>query len=74
MQIALNEFKAKISEYLKDIKEPIFITKHGKVVAKVLPSSNEEVWEDVQERMKGSVTEYNDPENPVGEEDWTLLP
>jgi len=74
MQVALNEFKAKLSEYLKNMKEPIFITRHGKVVAKVLPSDDSEVWEDVKEKMKGSVVQYSGPEKPVGEEDWTLLP
>ncbi len=74
MQIALNEFKSKISEYLKNFTDPIFITKHGKVVAKVLPSNDQEAWDEIKTDMEGSVLKYDDPTAPVGEEDWEMLP
>ncbi len=77
MQIALNEFKSKLSLFINKMiatSDPIFITKHKKVIAKVVPSSNEELWKSVEGKMKGSVIKYENPEEPVGEEDWEQLP
>lgn len=76
MQIALNEFKAKLSLFINKMiseSDPIFITKHKKVIAKIVPSNNEELWESVQEKMKDSVLKYEKPEEPVGLEDWEQL-
>lgn len=73
MQLAVNEFKAKLSEYLKHLSEPLYITRHGKVVAKVLPSNDEEAWKDIAKDLKGSLLKYDDPTEPVGEEDWETL-
>lgn len=77
MQIALNSFKAKLSEYINQMLstgQPIFITKHGKTIAKVLPSDENEAWNSIKEEMKGSVLKFDNPTEPVGTEDWEELP
>ena len=42
-------------------------------MAKVLPSNDEEAWEDIAKDLKGSLLKYDDPTEPVGEEDWETL-
>lgn len=77
MQIALNEFKSKLSLFINKMladNDPIFITKHKKVIAKVVPSSNEELWKSVEKKMNGSVLKYKNPEEPVGLDNWEQLP
>jgi prevent-host-death family protein len=77
MQIALNLFKAKLSEYINQMLttgKPIFITRHGKTIAKVLPSNEQEAWNTIKKEMMGSVLKYDDPTEPVGLEDWEEIP
>ncbi len=75
--VAIKDFKSKLSEYIKqlsDTSEPLFITKHGKIVAKVIPCDDASAWEEIRKEMAGSVKKYDDPTEPVGLEDWEMLP
>jgi len=76
MEVALNEFKSGLSAFINKMlskNEPIYITKYKKVIAKVTPSSNEELWKSVEAKMKGSVLKYDDPTESVGQEEWEVL-
>lgn len=74
--VAIHELKARLSEYLKRMfeeNEPVFITKHGKVVAKITLSNRKEAWEVKRKRLAGSLLFYKDPTESVGMEDWEVL-
>nr|NIR49361.1 hypothetical protein [candidate division KSB1 bacterium]NIR71292.1 hypothetical protein [candidate division KSB1 bacterium]NIS24822.1 hypothetical protein [candidate division KSB1 bacterium]NIU25457.1 hypothetical protein [candidate division KSB1 bacterium]NIV94951.1 hypothetical protein [candidate division KSB1 bacterium] len=51
----------------------IFITKRGKVVAKVLPYDEDAEKKAIKQRLAGSVKFYKKPTEPVGLEDWEVL-
>lgn len=74
--IAINEFKARLSEYLNKLEKtrvPLYITRHGKIVAKLVPYEKETEWEAAKQRLAGSVLAYEGETDPVGETDWELL-
>lgn len=74
--VAVKEFKSKLSELLNQISEsgePVFITKHGKIVAKLMPCDEQSAWEEIADLMKGSVKKYDKPTEPVGLDDWESL-
>jgi len=74
--VTVKNFKAKLSEFLKKLQEtsePILLTKHGKVIAKITPCDDESAWEEIRKEMSGSVLKYDDPTEPVGSEDWESL-
>lgn len=65
MQISATEFKAKclkLIDQVHDTGEPLVITKHGKPVVEVRPSSIGRA--DVFDKLQGSVVEYADPFTP----------
>lgn len=74
--VAVNTLKAKLSQYLNALQEtdePIYITKRGKIVAKLENYNKEKAWEAAKKRLKGSVLYYEGETDPVGEEDWEAL-
>lgn len=75
LSVAVKEFKDNLSKYLNEVVKgkPIFITKRGKVVAKVLPYDESAEKKAIEKRLAGSVTFYKKPTEPVGMEDWKLL-
>lgn len=75
LSVAVKEFKDHLSKYLNEVAKgkPVFITKRGKVVAKVLPYDEEAEKEAIEKRLAGSVRFYKKPTQPVGLEDWEVL-
>jgi prevent-host-death family protein len=74
MQISKSQFKPKSLEYFRQVQEtgePIIITDHGKPVLKIVPYIASP--DDVLQALRGSVTKYEDPLEPVGLEDWEAL-
>ncbi len=76
LSVAVKDFKAKLSEFINTLNktgEPIFLTKHGKVIAKITPCDEKTAWEEIRKEMAGSVLKYDNPTEPVGLEDWESL-
>ncbi len=74
--VAVNTLKANLSQYLNALQEngePIYITKRGKIVAKLENYNKEKGWEEARKRLKGSVLHYEGETEPVGEDDWEAL-
>ncbi|MBI2340068.1 MAG: type II toxin-antitoxin system prevent-host-death family antitoxin [Deltaproteobacteria bacterium] len=77
--VAKSEIKPKLLDYLRKVesdKVTITITDRGRPVAQIIPfkpdQSNKK--EDPLEWFRGAVLKYDDPFEPVGLEDWELLP
>lgn len=74
MEVSKSKFKPKSLEYFRQVQntgEPIIITDHGKPVLKIVPYSNAKD-EEILKSLRGSVLSYEEPLEPVGEEDWEL--
>lgn len=70
-KVSKSQFKAKALEYLRDVEasgEPLIVTDHGEPTIEVRRYRNRE--QDPLAILKGSVTEYIDPTEPVGDTDW----
>ena len=70
-QISKSEFKARALEIMRQVEqtgEPRIITDHGKPKLVLRKLSDQET--DPLERLKGTVLKYEDPTEPVAEEDW----
>lgn len=67
-------FKAKALEIFRRVQatgEPILITDRGQPVLKLEPYYGDD--DAVLASLRGSVLEYRDPTEPVGEGDWEAL-
>ncbi len=75
LSVAVKDFKDNLSKYLNEVVrgKSIFITKRGKVVAKVLPYDEDAEKKAIKQRLAGSVKFYKKPTEPVGLEDWEVL-
>ena len=75
LSVAVKEFKDNLSKYLNEVVngKPLYITKRGKVVAKVTPYDEDAEKKAVKKRLAGSVKFYKRPTEPVGKEDWEAL-
>lgn len=68
-------FKARALEYFREVEatgDPIIITDRGRPVLRLLPFI-EESSEDILLSLRGSVLRYDQPLDPVGDEDWEAL-
>ena len=75
MEISKSKFKPKSLEYFRKVQEtgePIIITDHGKPVLKIVPYAPSP--DELLHVLRGSVLSYEDPLEPVGDEDWDMLP
>jgi prevent-host-death family protein len=69
--VSKSQFKAQVLEYLRAVeknKKPLIVTHVGKPVIKIFPYKDEP--NNILKLLRGSVTRYNDPYAPVGENDW----
>ena len=74
MQVSKSQFKARALEYFRQVEksgESLVVTDHGHPSVEVRP------YRDIKnlplEKLKGSVVEYINPEEPVGEDEWAVL-
>lgn len=73
-QISKSQFKAKALELFRKVElsgDSIIVTDHGKPTIEVRKFHRKE--RDPLDVLKGSVTEYAEPTEPVGESDWEIL-
>ena len=74
IQISKSRFKARALELFREIESTgsaMIITDHGRPTIEVRPYRK--VDRNPLEILRGSVTEYEDPMEPVGEGDWEAL-
>lgn len=72
--ISKTQFKAKVLEYFRRVqrtRRPIIITDRGKPVLKIVPYTDDP--DEALRALRGSVLEYKEPTEPVGQEDWEIL-
>ena len=73
-QISKSEFKAKALEFFRQVEStgtPLIVTDHGKPSIEIRPYHA--IERSPFDILKGSVKEYIDPLEPVGEDDWEAL-
>jgi prevent-host-death family protein len=74
IQVSKSQFKAKALELFREVESTggtMIITDHGKPTIEVRPYRKAD--RNPLEILQGSVTEYQDPVEPVGEGDWEAL-
>ena len=74
MEVSKSQFKARALEYFRQVEksgESMIITDHGHPSVEVRPYKDNQ--NSPLEKLKGSVVEYIDPEEPVGENEWDAL-
>ncbi len=73
-QVSKSEFKAKALEFFRQVEFSgisIIVTDHGKPSIEIRPYHKKEHYPfDI---LKGSITEYDNPTEPVAENDWEVL-
>jgi prevent-host-death family protein len=72
--VSKSQFKARALEFLRVVEqsgEEIIITDRGRPVAKVVPLQVD--VEALLAPLRGTVVRYDDPLEPVGEDDWESL-
>ena len=73
MELSATEFKAKCLSLMDQVHsggDPVVITKHGRVVAKLVGASTSDPIKEIREKLSGSVRSYLDPfESAVSPDD-----
>ena len=72
--ISKSQFKAKALEIFRQVESsgnPVIVTDHGIPTIEVRQYRKTE--RSPLEVLKGSVTEYSEPTDPIGEGDWEAL-
>jgi prevent-host-death family protein len=72
--VSKSSFKERALEYLREVEttgNELIITDHGKPVLKLVRYNPDPKI--ALEALRGSVIRYDDPTEPVGEEDWESL-
>jgi prevent-host-death family protein len=73
--VSKSKFQDRLSEYLREVEntgQELIITDHGKPVLRLVPY-NQGIQKGILESLRGSVVRYDDPTEPVGQEDWESL-
>lgn len=74
IQISKSEFKARALEFFRQVESSgtsLIVTDHGKPSIEIRPYHA--IERSPLDILKGSVTEYVDPTEPVGEDDWEAI-
>jgi len=74
-EVSKSQFKAKALEILRRVEatgEPVLVTDHGKPTIEV--RRHRSLERSPLDLLRGSVVDYVDPTEPVGEQDWEALP
>jgi antitoxin (DNA-binding transcriptional repressor) of toxin-antitoxin stability system len=72
--VSKSQFKAKALEFFRQVEaggEPIVITDNGRPTLEI--RRYQPPIHDPLAVLRGSVLRYDDPTEPVGEEDWEML-
>lgn len=72
--VSKSSFKDRALEYFREVEttgNELIITDHGKPVLKLVRYDQDP--KAVLEALRGSVVRYDDPMEPVGQEDWESL-
>jgi len=72
--ISKSRFKPQALKYFRQVQEnrqELIITDHGKPVLKISPLQNKP--QSVLEELRNSVLRYDDPLEPVAQDDWDVL-
>ncbi|MCD6291832.1 MAG: type II toxin-antitoxin system Phd/YefM family antitoxin [Deltaproteobacteria bacterium] len=72
--ISKSAFKPQALKYFREIEEQgqeLIITNHARPVIKIIPFRGEP--DVVLRELRNSVLSYDDPLEPVGENDWEVL-
>jgi antitoxin (DNA-binding transcriptional repressor) of toxin-antitoxin stability system len=72
--VSKSQFKAKALEFFRQVEatgEPIVITDNGRPTLEI--RRYQQAIRDPLEVLRGSVLRYDDPMEPVAEEDWDVL-
>lgn len=73
-EVSKSQFKAKALEMFRQVEatdESVIVTDHGKPTIEV--RKYRAIERSPLQLLKGSVIEYIDPSEPVGEDDWEML-
>ena len=73
-EVSKSQFKAKALEILRRVEatgEPVLVTDHGKPTIEV--RRHRSLARSPLDLLRGSVVDYLDPTEPVGEQDWETL-
>lgn len=73
--VSKSQFKAKALEYLREVEKKnkkFVITHNGKPVANITPHKHTDAFDHLK-KLRGTVLRYDDPNEPVGVEDWEAL-
>ena len=73
-KVSKSQFKAKALEILRRVEatgEPVLVTDHGKPTIEV--RRHRSLERSPLDLLRGSVVDYIDPTEPVGEQDWEAL-
>ncbi len=68
MELTATEFKAKCLSLIDQVHaggEPVVITKHGRVVARLVAASTTRAIGEIRKKLSGSVKSYVDPFEPA---------
>ncbi len=74
VEVSKSQFKAKALEFFRQVEsssEPVIVTDHGKPTVEI--RKYRQSIRSPLDILKGSVTEYVDPTEPVGENEWEVL-
>jgi prevent-host-death family protein len=69
--VSKTEFKARALEFFRQVEatgEPLIVTDHGKPALEIRPYRP--LGRDPREILSGSVVRFEDPTEPVGDDDW----
>jgi len=72
--VSKSRFKPQALKYFRDIQEQgieLIITEYSKPVLKIVPYSRQPA--DVLEELQGTVKKFDDPCEPVAENEWDIL-
>ena len=72
--VSKSSFKPQALKYFRQIQEKgidLIITDHSKPVIKITPFREEP--QIILEELRNSVIRYDDPCEPVGQDDWEIL-
>ena len=73
-KVSKSEFKARALEFLRQVETSgghLIVTDHGKATLEIRRYRDQE--RSPLEVLKGSVIQYEDPTEPVGDQDWDAL-